>query len=119
MVAINLLLMSALFAQTMKSLSPEVHEYVKVEAPVIALVHARVIDGNGSAARENQTIIIRDGKIQSVSDAATASVPPDAMNFDVTGRSVIPGLIDMHGHMFYTAGNVFTRDGKLAAGGIT
>src|SRR5207237_7169975 len=87
MVAINLLLMSALFAQTMKSLSPEVHEYVKVEAPVIALVHARVIDGNGSAARENQTIIIRDGNIQSVSDAATASVPPDAMNFDVTGRS--------------------------------
>ena len=32
----------------------------------------------------------------------------------MNGRTVIPGLIDMHGHMFYTAGNVFTKDGKLA-----
>jgi len=118
-VGIVVLLISTLFAQSMKSLSPEVHDYVKVDAPVIALVHARVIDGTGSAVRENQTIIIRDGKIQSVSDSASASIPPDAMNFDATGRTVIPGLIDMHGHMFYTAGNVFTKDGKLAAGGIT
>lgn len=113
------LLISTVVAQTAKSLSPEVRDYVKVDAPVVALRHARVIDGTGSAVRDNQTVIIRDGKIQSVGDDASASLPSEAKLLDVRGRTVIPGLIDMHGHMFYTAGNVFTKDGKLAAGGIT
>jgi len=106
-------------AQTANVLSAEVRDYVSVSEPVIALVHARVIDGTGAAARENQTIIIRNGKIQSVADSNSASLPADAKVLDLRGRSVMPGLIDMHGHMFYTAGNVFTKEGKLAAGGIT
>lgn len=97
-------------------LSPDVREYVKFDAPVIAITHVRVIDGSGAAARNDQTILIRDGKIESVGGA---SVPPDAKVIDASGRSVIPGLIDMHGHMFYTAGNVYHKDGSLAMGGIT
>src|SRR5438128_934672 len=106
-------------AQIATSLSPEVREYVKVDAPVVALVHARLVDGTGSPARDRQTILLRDGKIVSVGRDGDASVPGDAKVLDVTGRTIIPGLIDMHGHMFYTAGNVFSKDGKLAAGGIT
>jgi imidazolonepropionase-like amidohydrolase len=75
-----------------------------------------VIDGTGAAARDDQTILIREGKIDSV---GTVSIPSDAKVIDGTGRSVIPGLVDMHGHMFYTAGNVYHKDGSLAMGGIT
>jgi imidazolonepropionase-like amidohydrolase len=97
-------------------LSPDVREYLKFEAPVIAITHARVIDGTGAAARNDQIILIRDGKIESV---GSERIPLDAKVVDATGRSVIPGLIDMHGHMFYTAGNVYHKDGSLAMGGIT
>src|SRR5947209_4174637 len=89
----------AAFAQ-----SPDVREYLKFEAPVIAITHARVIDGTGAAARNNQTILIRNGKIESL---GAPGIPRDARVIDASGRSVIPGLIDMHGHMFYTAGNVY------------
>ena len=116
--ALLLFLATNLRAQTATSLSPEVREYVKVDAPTVALAHVRLIDGTGSPARDDQTILIRDDKIQSISDSKT-SLPSDAKLIDLHGRSVIPGLIDMHGHMFYTAGNVFTKEGKLAAGGIT
>jgi len=97
-------------------LSPDVKEYVKVDSPVIAIIHARLIDGTGASARSDQTILIRDGKIQSV---GTLSIPAGANVIDLANRSVIPGLIDMHGHMFYTAGNVYRADGSLAMGGIT
>jgi imidazolonepropionase-like amidohydrolase len=97
-------------------LSPDVREYLKFDARVIAITHARVIDGTGAAARHDQTILIRDGKIESI---GVASIPPGAKVIDATGHSVIPGLLDMHGHMFYTAGNVYHKDGSLAMGGIT
>jgi len=77
--------------------------FVKVDAPVIALTHVRVIDGTGAAAREDQTVVIAKGKIQSVS--ATAEIPKDAQVLDLHGESVIPGLVGMHDHMFYPVGH--------------
>jgi imidazolonepropionase-like amidohydrolase len=103
-VAVLLILTScvALVAQT---LSPLVRGFVKVDAPVVALTHVRVIDGTGAAAREDQTVVISQGKIESVSDAASANVPKDAQVIDLHGYSVIPGLVGMHDHMFYPMGN--------------
>jgi len=87
-----------------QKLSPEVREFVKVDAPVVALTHVRVIDGTGAAAREDQTVILSAGKIASVGDAASASIPKDAQVLDLHGESVIPGLVGMHDHMFYPVG---------------
>src|SRR5579862_3824302 len=84
-----------------QNLSPAVQAFVKVDAPVVALTHVRVIDGTGAAAREDQTIILRQGKIESVSDAASANVSKDAQVLDLHGYTVIPGLVGMHDHMFY------------------
>jgi len=111
-----------MWAQT---LSPEVRAFVKVDAPVIALTHVRVIDGTGAAAREDQTVILSKGKIESVGNAASANVPKDAQVLDLPGYSVIPGLVGMHDHMFYPMGNVVF--GEMAysfprlylAGGVT
>ncbi|HEV2224169.1 MAG TPA: amidohydrolase family protein [Candidatus Acidoferrales bacterium] len=91
-------------AQTADSLAPGVREFVKVSAPMIALTHARVIDGTGAPARTNQTIIISGGKIQSIGDSASISVPAGAQVLDLTNKTVIPGLVGMHEHMFYPAG---------------
>jgi imidazolonepropionase-like amidohydrolase len=93
-----------LAAQPANTLAPGVREFVKVSAPVVALTHARVIDGTGSPARTNQTIVIADGKIQSIGDSSSASVPSGAQVIDLTGKTVIPGLVGMHEHMFYPSG---------------
>jgi len=112
----------AVVAQT---LSPEVRAFVKVDAPVVALTHVRVIDGTGAAVREDQTVVISKGKIQSVSDAASATVSNDAQVLDLHGYSVIPGLVGMHDHMFYPVGNVvfgemaFSFPRLYLAGGVT
>ena len=87
-----------------QTLSPDVRQFVKVDAPAVALAHVRVIDGTGAAPREEQTIVISKGKIESVGDASTASVPKDAQVLDLHGYSVIPGLVGMHDHMFYPVG---------------
>jgi len=113
---------SSAFSQT---LSPQVKAFVKVDAPVVAVTHVRVIDGTGAAAREDQTIVISSGKIEALSDAASAHVPKDAQVLDLHGYSVIPGLVGMHDHMFYPVGNVVF--GEMAysfprlylAGGVT
>ena len=62
-------------AQQRHGLSAAVRAYVKVEAPVIALTHVRVIDGTGAAAREDQTLIMRGGNIAAMGDAASVLCP--------------------------------------------
>jgi imidazolonepropionase-like amidohydrolase len=99
--------------------------YIKVQAPVIALTHVRVIDGTGAPAREDQTIVIRDGNIAALGAAATIAPPAGATAIDLTGKSVIPGLVMMHEHLYYTTGpGVYGQLGVsfsrlYLAGGVT
>jgi imidazolonepropionase-like amidohydrolase len=87
-----------------QTLSPDVKPFVKVDAPVVALEHVRVIDGTGAPAQEDQTIILQAGKIQSITAASAANVPKDAQVLDLNGDSLIPGLVGMHDHLFYPMG---------------
>ena len=89
------------FAQTV---SPGLKPFVKVDAPVVALEHVRVIDGTGSPAQEDQTIVLHGGTILSVTPAPSANIPGDAQRLDLHGYSVIPGLVGMHDHLFYPMG---------------
>src|SRR5258708_33898894 len=90
---------------TAQTLSPEVKEFVKVDAPVVVLEHVRVIDGTGGPAPEDRTIVIAKGKIVSISGPAEADVPKDVQVLDLHGYSVIPALVWMHDHMLYPMGN--------------
>ena len=92
------------WAAAAQNLSSEVRAFVKVDAPVVALTHVRVIDGTGASAHDDQTVVINKGKIESVGDASSASVPKDAQVIDLHGYSVIPGIVGMHDHMFYPVG---------------
>lgn len=93
-------------AQSASLFPPEVMQYVRVLAPVVALEHVRVIDGTGAAPVDNQTIIIAHRKIESVGPSDSAKVPAGAKVLDLTGYTVIPGLVGMHDHMFYPSGRV-------------
>jgi len=77
-------------------------QFIRVEAPVIALTHVRLIDGTGAAASENQTILISEGKISAV--GSNVNVPANAKVLDLDGYSVLPGLVGMHDHMFFPMG---------------
>jgi imidazolonepropionase-like amidohydrolase len=101
-----LLLLVETFSQNTTQLSPETRQFVSVDAPVIALTHARVIDGTGAPARADQTIIINGGKIQAVGAATTTTVPQGAKVIDLTGKSVMPGLVMMHEHLFFPTGRL-------------
>ena len=76
-----------------------------MNAPVVALQHVRVIDGAGAAPREDQTVIIDHGKIAAVGPVALIAVPAGAQAMDLTGNTLIPGLVGMHEHLFYNSGD--------------
>jgi imidazolonepropionase-like amidohydrolase len=94
----------------------------------IAFTGARVIDGTDHAPIDNATILVRDGLIVAVGSAAGVSVPAGARRVPLAGKTVMPGLINAHGHVgntvgmeqgHYSAANV-ARDLKTyAAYGIT
>jgi imidazolonepropionase-like amidohydrolase len=77
--------------------------YLSEEAQAWVLMHARVIDGTGAAPAEDQRIDIEGGKITRVQNAKLKNAyPPGAKVLDLTGKTVIPGLVGMHEHLFYT-----------------
>ncbi len=92
--------------QVRPALAPMVRQYVRVDAPVVALMHVRVIDGTGDAPKDDQTVVISGDRIQSIAASSSAAPPAGAQVLDLTGYSVIPGLVGMHEHMFYPSGNV-------------
>ena len=107
------------------SLSAAVRQFVRVDTSLLALTNVRVIDGTGAPSREQQTIVIRDGVIAALGPSASVAIPTGAQVMDMTGKSVIPGLVMVHEHLFYptgpgTYGNVAESFVRLyLAGGVT
>ena len=80
---------------------PPAKSFIKSSAPLFAIAHVRVIDGTGAPARDDQTIVVRDGRIVAVDSAGSITIPAAASIVDGHGRTVIPGLVAMHEHLFY------------------
>jgi imidazolonepropionase-like amidohydrolase len=85
------------------SLSNSARAFVSVDAQVVALTHARLVDGTGAPARDDQTILITGDKITAVGNTGSVAVPADARIVDLSGRTVIPGLVGLHDHMYYSS----------------
>ena len=87
-----------LFAQTPAAIKP----YISEDAPVLVLDHVRVIDGTGAMPAEDQRIDIEGGKIVRVQSAKLRNAyPANAKILNLTGKTIIPGLVGMHEHLFY------------------
>ena len=125
-VAISLTVVAAgeLHAQR-PTISANVRTFVAIDTPIVVLTHARLIDGTGAAPRNDQTVIIRDGRISQIGASSAIAVPAGAAVLDLTGKSLIPGLVMVHEHLFYPTGpgvyanlaESFTR--LYLAGGVT
>ena len=108
-----------------RTLTDNVKAFVRVSAPVVALTNVRLIDGTGAPPRELQTMILRDGLIAEMGDTPRVTIPSDADTLDLTGRSVIPGLVMLHEHLYYPTGpGVYGQLGEsftrlYLAGGVT
>lgn len=92
-----------LAAQRADQLSEFSRRFVSVSEPVVALTGVTLIDGTGAPARRNQTVVIRDGRIAAVGPDGSTQIPTGARTMALAGHTVIPGIVGMHDHMFYTA----------------
>ena len=103
---------------------------VEITPGLQAFIGARLIDGTGGPVIEDSVIVVRDGRIEAAGSRDGVEVPPDAEQVDVGGRTILPGLINAHGHInnvrglesdpsFYTEEHVENQLGLYARYGIT
>lgn len=90
-------------------------DLVAVDAPVVALTDVKLFDGTGAPARTGQTVVIEGDRIAAVGDAGEVQVPSGAEVLDLAGHTLIPGLVGLHNHSFYTGG--FGRAAQLSFSG--
>lgn len=88
-------------AQGRPPLSDAARRFVSVDAPVVALTHVRLIDGTGAAPRDDQTVIIDGTRIAAVGPSASVAIPAGTRTIDLTGHTVIPGLVGLHEHTYF------------------
>lgn len=83
-------------------LSESVREFVAVDAPVVALTNVTVVDGTGAPPAPGSTVVVSDGRIAAVGPAGEVAIPEGAEVLDLPGHTVIPGIVGLHDHTFYT-----------------
>ena len=85
-------------------MTPGTEPFLALPERSLAILHVRVIDGTGNAARENQTIFISNGTIRAIGPSESTPLPADIRQLDLSGHTVFPGLVGMHEHLFYPSG---------------
>ena len=111
----SLVLLLALFVLTCS-----VSWLYAADADVVVLKGARLIDGTGSPAVENSVVVIKAGKIAAAGPAASVKAPKGAKVVDVTGKTIMPGLISAHSHLGVMLKGVqredaYTRENVMAS----
>lgn len=74
---------------------------VKADKPegAIAFTNAHIVTMDGDKVIENGTLIVKDNKIAKVGASADISIPKGAKIYDLKGKTIMPGIIDVHGHL--------------------
>src|SRR5580704_8269896 len=100
------LLVSLVVALTLLSVHVSRAYYLRqAQQPPSAFIveNARVIDGTGARAQDEQTLILANGTIADVGPTASLAVPAGARLIDLSGKTVFPGLVMLHEHLFTTS----------------
>jgi imidazolonepropionase-like amidohydrolase len=85
-----------------QAFTPQVRQYIKDSAVKTAITDVTIYDGTGGAPRAHQTILIDNGLITQIGNIADIKVPAAAQVIDGAGKTVIPGLVMLHEHLYYT-----------------
>ncbi len=99
---LSALLLSALFCPAKHAFASE---------PIVVLVGGTLIDGTGKTSIPDSVVVIRGSKITRVGRRATIRYPASAKVVDLTGKFLLPGLIDMHVHYHDWMGELFLAHG--------
>jgi imidazolonepropionase-like amidohydrolase len=82
--------------------APSVSKYISDSAETIAFRDVKIIDGTGNPSKEHQSIIISKGRIEKIGDLQDIIIPADASVINCSGKTIIPGLVMLHEHLYYT-----------------
>ena len=76
---------------------------------VTVFSHATIIDGSGREPLRDATLVVSNGRIADIGPAAKVKTPEGAQVIDLSGQTIIPGIINLHSHIGEnTAGRVRT-----------
>ena len=106
-------------AQDARTLAPAVQRFAAVTAPVVAITHVKLVDGTGTPAKDDQTIVIRGDRIAAVGRTGQVAIPQGAEVLDRTGHTVIPGIIGLHDHLYYQQVMIYSYPKLFIAAGVT
>ncbi len=95
---ILLMVQQSIFGQ---ELSGKVTPYVAIQDAAVAIKNVTIIDGTGGAVKYNQDLLFLENKITAIGNHGAIAIPENAKIIDGTGKTVIPGLIMLHEHLFY------------------
>jgi len=113
----SLLVAAITIAQTQKPSG--VADFISVDTSLFVLDHVRVIDGTGAPPKEEQAVAIANGKIQFIGPEASAQIPQGAQRIQRSGYTVIPGIVGMHNHLYYTDSySLQVVSGKISEPGL-
>src|SRR5690606_34654227 len=76
----------------------------------VALVGARVITMRGDEVLENATVVVEGNRITAGGPASQGAVPPGAQVIDVAGKTIMPGIIDVHAHIGVGNSGILARE---------
>jgi len=85
------------------SFSPAVKKFIDYDTSTIAFTHCKLADVQHLKVLEDQTVIVRNGVITAIEDSKKLSAPPGSTVIDLTGKSLLPGFVLLHEHMYYAA----------------
>ncbi|MFT3932595.1 MAG: amidohydrolase family protein [Chitinophagaceae bacterium] len=96
------LIITALAAQA-QSFSNEVSGFIQYRQGNIVITDVKVIDGTGSPAKEHQWVLIENDRIAAIGKSTEIKIPEGATIIDGKGKTIIPGLVMLHEHFYYTS----------------
>jgi len=100
-------------------------KFVAYNQADIAFAHAEIVDGTGARPRYDQTLVVSNGRIVGMGPSKTVRVPKSATVIDARGKTLIPGFVMAHEHLFYIMGRgiyhtmLYTFPRLYLAGGTT
>ncbi|MBO6503738.1 MAG: amidohydrolase family protein [Kordiimonadaceae bacterium] len=119
---------AAALANAAPEFTEQSEQFVTIQQDEFVLENVRLVDGTGAPALEQQCVFVQMGKIAAVGPSGSCGASAETEVMDLAGKTVLPGFVMLHEHMFYNASDpdwfiqstqpvVFPR--LYLAGGVT